>query len=602
MSYYERVNTINLNGDHFVLDLRDRGPVKAIGEWTGWRRQLGGVYTAPTWVSSVLGVDLRVPGLELQWSPEAARKRDQLIALLEVAKKQLAKKQLIEPTHYPTKRTPFNHQAQAVNAAGLMSWCCIIADEMGLGKTASALWAWEQVDCCAVIVCPVSVKFNWKHEVHATIGSTMKVGVIDGTKKQRANTFSELDHYRVIVINYDLLRSLEPSQMKQLQEWIDGGMLIADESHYLKNKEAQRSQATRTLRLCAKFCILLTGTPVRDTNEDWFNQLDMARPGIFRSYAYFDSRYLVRRVVEFGKRQVRKVVATQNTDELNAIINTMVIRRRKEDVLDLPPKMHTYPTLTLDQTTQKLYSAMKDFAKVEIETLLAVQGEATGGMFSMNDTIFHPRARSAVEALMRLEQIAQGFIGGIPEQVMEKVVPYLKRAEKIPGRPHDLIFPHSSKIRWLVETIENIRTQGGAPLVFSRFNAPMIWLREHLIAAGHRVGFLHGGLSAEQKSQLVNEFRDSYIDVLLCQVKIAEGWNATRSQDVIFYGRDWSPAINHQAEDRAHRIGQKGTVNVQIPIVNKTVEVSIDRRLNAKHADAEASMGNLTLQEMMEIL
>jgi SNF2 family DNA or RNA helicase len=90
--------------------------------------------------------------------------------------------------------------------------------------------------------------------------------------------------------------------------------------------------------------------------------------------------------------------------------------------------------------------------------------------------------------------------------------------------------------------------------------------------------------------------------VLLAQVKMCEGFNAFRSQDVLFLGRDWSPAINAQAEDRAHRMGQKGTVNVQIPIVRKTIEVMIHKRLLDKAADAQQALRSVTIEELMEAL
>jgi SWI/SNF-related matrix-associated actin-dependent regulator 1 of chromatin subfamily A len=113
---------------------------------------------------------------------------------------------------------------------------------------------------------------------------------------------------------------------------------------------------------------------------------------------------------------------------------------------------------------------------------------------------------------------------------------------------------------------------------------------------------MHGGLSAVEKETVISEFQEKQIEVLLVQVKIAEGWNATRCQDVIHWTRDWSPAINSQFEDRAHRMGQKGTVNVQIPIVRKTVEMLIHKRLTMKGADAEQALRTVTIEELMEAL
>jgi SNF2 family DNA or RNA helicase len=104
---------------------------------------------------------------------------------------------------------------------------------------------------------------------------------------------------------------------------------------------------------------------------------------------------------------------------------------------------------------------------------------------------------------------------------------------------------------------------------------------------------LIGGITAQAKTEQIDGFRDKAFDVMLCQVKIAEGFNLTRSQDVIFYGRDWSPAINAQAEDRCHRMGQTGTVQYQIPVVTNTIERLIHNRLATKDADAQQALRTL---------
>lgn len=592
---------INLTSNGFSIDLRDRGPVRGLADWIGWRRTLGGVYVAPAWPSSVLTVRLDLPELPLRWAEAAAAKRDQLLTQLQHAKTALADaSKCVNVGGWPTERHPLPHQKQAATAAAFMGWNCMFADHMGLGKTSSALWAVEDSMVKRVLVlCPVSVKFNWQAEIEATLGKK-RVAVIDGTKTQRANALSTIERVQFVIINYDLLRHLDTqTQWAPLIRWLNSedSALLCDESHYLKARDSQRSTLARELRAAAKFCMPLSGTPVRDTVEDWFNQIEMCRPSTFRSFAHFESRYLVKQTVEFGKRKVRKTVGSKNVEELNAIVNTMVIRRKKEDVLDLPPKMHSYPQLELDHVSRVVYSEMRDHAKMEIAALLEERDEDGEPL-----TIFHPRARSAVEGMMRLEQIAQGFLGGVPEPVMQRITASLKFAEKIPGRPGELMFPSATKVQWAIEAIETVLAQEGAPLMFSRFNAPMVWLEAHLSEKGLRARFMHGGLSADEKHQTVTDFKERRIDVLLCQVKIAEGWNATRSQDVLFYGRDWSPAINFQAEDRAHRMGQSGTVNVQIPIVLKSIELLQHKRLASKHTDAEQSLNNLTLAELMENL
>ena len=119
---------------------------------------------------------------------------------------------------------------------------------------------------------------------------------------------------------------------------------------------------------------------------------------------------------------------------------------------------------------------------------------------------------------------------------------------------------------------------------------------------GRQVMVLHGAISSKEKHHVVASFQDGDYDCLLMQVKMAEGFNLHISQDCIFLGRDWSPAMNHQAAGRFHRIGQKGTVNIQVPIVRNTVERLIHKKLMAKESDAQQALRTVTIQELREAL
>lgn len=606
------MHLIGWRDNRFRIDGPQSGPQSGklphLAEWTCWQRLPSGQYVAPAFASSVLQVRLDLPGLDLQWSPLAAQHRDELLRRLQDAKQALAGASLPLSWPVPTERKPLPHQWRAIHAARAMGWRILLADDMGLGKTSEALWMVHDSGARRLlVVCPVSVKLNWRAEIEATLGDAWTTLVIDGTKKQRADQLVHLHQLDMavtsneavrgaVVINYDLLRHLEQDQLAKLHSFAEGAFAIGDESHYLKSRDAERTELTSDLFFQAKHVALLTGTPVRDTVEDLYSQACIVRPQIVRSFAAFEQRYLVTREVEFGKKRVRKVVGSKNVEELNMLVNTFQIRRKKEEVLDLPPKVHTYPLLQLDDMTGRVYEAMKKWAKIELEKVLAAPNEGAPL------TIWSPRAKSAVEAAMRLEQIAQGFLGGIPEPLLQQITPLLKHAERIPGRPGEVVFPTAPKMRWLEETVDSVLLQGGSPIVFTRFNAPAIWLQQRGFDGAPPLGFMHGGLTAEGKSDVVSKFQSGHLRVLLCQVKIAEGWNATRCQDVLFLGRDWSPAINHQAEDRAHRMGQRGTVNVQIPVVQGTIEEMIHKRLLAKDRDAQNALASLTVEELMEAL
>ena len=566
-----------------------------------------GVYCGTPYVTSVMFMDIKVPGLNLFWTPNAAETRDRLLQSAKLAKQTLERDPDALQHLEHTARAPRRHQAQATQAMFHHGWRTLLADDMGLGKTATALWsAFDSRARRLFIVCPVGVKFNWSREIPMTLGDDWVVSVIAGTAKQRTNLLAEVpalakqNRHTAVVINYDLLRYLNDKQRTILTDFAAEQATLCDECHYLKNEKSQRSKLVKELSARSRALILMSGTPIRDTSNDLYAQIELLKPGTWRSRTDFENRYIVKRTIELPgrhpgtKRKQEIVVGTKNNDELNAIVNTVQIRRLKGEVTDMPPKVYTKPDLELDDNTRRLYQAMKDFATVEMRAIIEDGGEDL--------SVFHPRARSSIEASMRCEQIAQGFLGGIPDFLIEKIGPLLKHAEKIPGRPRELVFPKSAKLSWLIETIETLLKQDSPVLVGSRFNAPMFWLMPHLQAKGINVDFMHGGLTDKQKDQAVTNFQEKRIDVLLCQVSIAEGWNATRCQDVIHYGRDWSPAINAQFEDRAHRMGQLGTVNVQIPVIRKSVEVLVDRKLSAKNADAQQSLRNTTLAELMESL
>ena len=590
---------------------------QVVSTWVGWRRfpaagrMPGGhpcsIYQAHPWTSSVLPL-FDQASLRLDYADGVMARLQGILERLRQAKVELD-----PPPGHPApllwtdewKRQPMPHQVRAVRALERMHYRALLADDMGLGKTATSIWAWQQSACPRLLViCPKTVKRNWVREIHGTLAG-VQAFVVDGTTRQRADVLGAMRYTlglppegrAAAVINYDLLHRLPAPEQDVLKQWIAGQFLIADESHYLKNRKATRTKFVMDDLHGALCRLCLSGTPVRNTLEDLWAQLHIVRPGIYSSFAQFDKFHLVRGKAEYeysrtadgkSKRIVKSVVrAVTAKGQLNAIVNTCQVRRKKEDVLNLPEKTYTYPDLDLDEATKKIYVAMRDFALVELAAL--PEGES----------IFAPGARSALEATLRLEQIAQGFLGGIPEQYLAKVTPLISKfAEKIPGREGHVIFPQSAKIAWLQETIETILLQGGKPLVFSRFNTPMFWLAEQWEGAA----VMHGGVSTDGRDKILSDFATGGVSVLFCQVKIAEGWNATCSQDVVFYGRDWSPAVNSQAVDRVHRIGQVGTVNVQIPIVTGTFESYLHRKLQAKQADADVALKSLTIGELMQVL
>lgn len=578
----------------------------AVVKWPGWRRlptlaetvgRKVSVYTCP--VSPVSALSLSQTAMKVHWREGAQEVVEGHLRRLQHCRTYLS--QDMQHVTGPTFRKPMPHQTQAAQAIQMLEGRVLLADDMGLGKTSTSLWAaWVDNSHRILVICPASVKFNWRREVKATLG--WPTYVIDGTPKKRADIIAEATAFSLqeepmaIVINYDLLRHLNEFHTNWLSTWIEGGTLICDESHYLKSRGAARTKFVMEhlapFKGGAKNRILLSGTPVRNLVDDLWSQIQIIRPYIWTSYWDFAKRHLVMRSIDFGggRKPVEKPVGTKDVAGLNAVINTLQIRRNKEDVLDLPPKIHTYPELELVGDHKKVYKAMKDLAVLELSEI------------ENSESIWAPQARNAVTAAMRCEQIAQGFCGGVPEPLVEQLSRVLaKYAKSIPGRPREIIFPDAPKLVWLMEQIDGLLLNGKRPVIFSRFNAPMFWLWNHYLKKVN-AGILHGGVGSVVKDQLITDFQDGKMSMMFIQVKMAEGFNLHNSQDCIFLGRDWSPAINAQAEDRLHRIGQKGTVNVQIPIVRGTIEMMINRKLASKDSDAKQALKTVTIKELMEAL
>lgn len=569
--------------------------------WPGWRRRVArkavnySVYSGPVNASTAKEV-LGCVSLNIAPSPEALTAARSSLRELELSQAILAGDiaYKVAPT---SLREPMPHQAKAIGAIDKLGFRALLADDMGLGKTATSLWAVAASGAKRLLViCPVSVKWNWEREIKLTLGDKWKTIVIDGTVTKRAQIFVDINHpkgdfNRALIINYDLLRTLSPFHMAILREHALDQAVICDESHYLKNHAAKRTKAVNLNFMPSekgsRVRLLLSGTPVRNTIEDLYSQLTLVSPGIWATHTEFVQNHLVLRMIEVNRRRVMKTVGTRNVAQLNAIVNTVQIRRLKGEVLDLPPKIHTQPELTLCSHTKSIYKAMKDYALIKLSEL------------SDSASVFEPQARSAVEIALRCEQIAQGFCGGIPEPVMDKMAKHiLKNTEQIPGRPREIIFPTAPKLLWLLDTIQGLTSRGYPVFVVSKYNAPLFWLQRQV----EKSVILHGGLTAKGKDDVVAQFQSGEANVIFGQVRMCEGFELTRSTDVLFYGRDWSPAVNFQAEDRCHRIGTKGTVNVQIPIVRGTIEVPINTRLQQKALEAAQAIQPMSIHELKEAL
>lgn len=562
-------------------------------------KELGRVCVPCTIPGATALIELdKINGIELDWQLAALQEAQKLAGTNARVEEALANEHdkfvVTDGQRVPCvvpdgQRVPFQHQAQGMWAIGELGYRAMLTDKMGLGKSLTALLAWRQwwieggggAPRKLVVVCPASVKYKWqRRELRPFLPEGEHV-VLDGTpaKRERLVRSCLLLPSNSIVVNYDLLKdeTLWPLLVQQVTD----GFLIVDESHYVKTPAKQRrtkeglkrnrSSYIEELSTLADGVLLLTGTPVRNMVNDLWQQLSIVNPHIWRNYWEFEDRYLSMGCITVGGKVKRRVVGAKNPEQLNAVAQCYTVCRQKEDCLDLPPKMPpSIIELEMDPESARIYAQMRDWWLYEYRDL------------DGNELIFEPRAKTALEMALRLEQIAQGFISGLPE-----CLGFKQRA-----------LAHSAKLSWLLEFIDDLRTEGSAPVVWFKFNGPLHHVARFLVASSIKSSTLYGSLTSKGKDFAVQAFQGGESGVFLGQIKMAEGFDLTRSNHVIFFARDWSPAVNEQAEDRLHRIGQERPVSIHIPIMLGTIEEYIHKRLAAKAEDAASVTNTLTVGEI----
>lgn len=476
-----------------------------------------------------------------------------------------------------TQRTLFSHQQGGIKALEALEYRAMLCDEMGLGKTLEGICAFKLSNTLRLlVVCPATIKDNWCRELEQ---EEIFTHVVHGSPKARERRLREFlgvtqhvtARVQALVINYELLiRHLE-----LIKPWISGQFCICSESHYVKSWTAERTKAVRKLE--PAYFILETGTPIRNRCIDVYSQITLLRPDFFRGAHEFKERFIVE--VEHGDRKIQ--VNDRNPKLLKSILDTMMIRRRKADVLNLPPIVHALHTVELDAESRKAYQLMA-------ERWLYHYGDLDSSM-----NLFDKKARSATEMGLRLEQICSGYLSPVP--------PTPGELELGPGgaKVADMgasFFHAPAKLLYIEEMIRDLNAQDRSVLVLSKFNKPLHWLLEAF--EDDHVALLTGQVPVKDRDALIQRFNNTTSSVLLCQVKIAEGFNATGATDIIFVCKDWSPAVNEQAIARCHRIGTKGTVNVNTVYCSGTLERAIHRRIEKKGSLAALTLGDL--QEAIE--
>jgi len=417
----------------------------------------------------------------------------------------------------------------------------VLADDMGLGKTVQVL-----AHLCAqrlagrlggeagpaLIVCPTSLVGNWRAEA-ARFAPDLRVLVLHGP--ERAAQFSAIGAHDVVITTYPLLGRDREALAAQRY-----ALLVLDEAQQVKNARTQAAQVVRELPATRR--LAMTGTPLENHLGELWAQFDAVEPGLLGRERGFVRHY--RTPIEQHADPVRR-------DRLLRRIAPLMLRRRKDEVLaDLPPKNEILRSVELEGRQRELYESLRLAQHLRVQEAVAQRGLKQSGIV-------------VLDALLKLRQVCCD-----------------PRLVKLSGarRLHQ-----SAKLELLLELLPSLVAEGRRVLVFSQFTEMLALIAQAL----EREGIAHLMLTGQtrKRAELVARFQAGEVPVFLISLKAGGvGLNLTAADTVIHYDPWWNPAVEAQATDRAHRIGQQRAVFVYRLICAGTVEEKI-QSLQARKAE-----------------
>jgi SWI/SNF-related matrix-associated actin-dependent regulator 1 of chromatin subfamily A len=426
-------------------------------------------------------------------------------------------------------RPPLNHQKVAIEKlAGSKRF--ILADDMGLGKTTSTIIAALETGSKKIlIICPASLKINWQREIENY--SDRPTFIAEGKKFSTDHDF--------VIVNYDILKNFHDPKDKEnsLLEKSNFDLVILDEAHMISNAQAQRTKIINSYVKNIDKVWLLTGTPMTSRPMNYYNLLSIIESPVAQNWMAYAIRYCQGYQFNAGKRKVWNVSGASNLEELRDRTSKQILRRLKEEVLDLPDKIITPVYLRLKSS--------------EYENLM-------GEYYDWYDKN--------------------------PEESSSLTVQFSKlmKVRKVIA---------NEKTKQTIEFAENILEQGKKIIIFTNFTDSLQTIYNHF---GKQAVYLDGSCSNSVRQQAVDLFQnDEKIRVFVGNLKAAGvGLTLTSAEVVIMNDLSFVPAEHAQAEDRAYRYGQKSNVLVYYPLFENTIEGAIYDILNKKKEIIRTVMGD----------
>ena len=413
----------------------------------------------------------------------------------------------------------------------------ILADEMGLGKTIQVIYYIKQMlkdneNNKFLIVVPTSLAYNWDHEFDS-FGSNIKRKICVGNKDKRTKILRNLNDTNVIITTYGLLREDE-----ELYNNLNFNTMVIDEAQNIKNNMAGITKVVKKVNAETKFA--LTGTPLENSILELWSIFDFIMPGYLASLTKFQSKYKIKDFDEDSEILIKG---------LSKQINPFILRRKKQDVVkELPDKLINDIYIELKDEQKKLYVAELERVKEEMEKIIETEG--------MNKARF-----LILQLLTKLRQICID-----------------------PNIVYDNYKDGSNKLEQLESIVNEYIKNNHKILIFSSFKTALNIVKEKLNKAKIKTYMIDGSVPAKDRIEMVDNFNNNDdVKVFLIMLKSGgTGLNLATADVVIHLDLWWNPQAENQATDRAHRIGQKNTVEVIHLITKGTIEEKILELQNKK--------------------
>ena len=482
------------------------------------------------------------------------------------------------PKDFKFKTKPFSHQIDGVRF-GLNKKKFLLCDDQGLGKTFQIInWVGclEKTDTInkVLIVCGVnSLKYNWQSEI--SIHSDEKGWVLgtrfrkttgkayEGSTKDKLEDLENLPDCRYIITNIETLRAGAEKISKtkyhfpiaeKLQELCKNGtisVIAFDEAH--RSKEPTSLQSRAMMNVQAKYMVAMSGTPLMN------NPLDLYFPMKWLGYENHSFYQFKQHYCTLGGWGGSQVVGYKNLEEIRAMMDNIMLRRLKTEVLDLPEKIRKIEYVDMTPKQNQIYK----------EVYAGVMGDLQKIKFSNNP----------LSMMIRLRQ-ATGWTGIISNTVQE-----------------------SAKMERMVELVHEIVASGQKAIIFSNWESMTEVAREKL--KDYHPAYITGATKADERMKEVERFQnDDKCKVIIGTIgAMGTGLTLTAAQNVIFLDSPWNMALKAQAEDRAHRIGTKGTVSVITLCCRDTIDERIEELVEKKGQIADALVdGKISIDDINYLL